>query len=329
MSDRKLGVVLLNMGGPNSTGDVPAYLLNIFRDPAILDMPLGGLLRPWLSRIIVKRRAALSADRYAQIGGKTPLNEIARQQAAVIQFILGEHGVAAVVVPGMRYWHPYIEEAVRRLASEKVARVVALSMYPHYSRATTGSCMAELRRALQRHLPNAALGTVADWPQLPQYVDFLAERLTRYMARLSAASQSRTAVLFSAHGVPVRLIEKGDPYLAHVEETFRLVGAKLPPGLRITLGWQSAFGPAQWLKPDSKSVVTQLAEEGVERLVVVPLGFAAENIETLWDIEIDLKSWAEAHGIQHFTRISCPNADENVMRGLAGVIRNAAEGSIA
>jgi ferrochelatase len=189
--------------------------------------------------------------------------------------------------------------------------------------------MSELRRALQLRLPNTSLSAVTDWPRLPQYVDFLAKQVTRHLTQLSDSEQSRTAVLFSAHGVPVRLIEKGDPYRDHVEETFRLVCAKLPPDLHITLGWQSAFGPAQWLTPDSKNVTAQLAEEGVETLVVVPLGFAAENIETLWDIEIDLKFWAEAHGIGRFTRIPCPNADENVLRGLADLVRNAAEGSEA
>ena len=326
MAERKLGVLLLNMGGPNSTEEVPSYLLNIFRDPCILDMPLGFLVRPWLSRIIVKRRAALSADRYEQIGGKTPLNEIARQQAAVLQFLLQEHCPGAVVTPGMRYWHPYIGEAVRRLASEKVTQVVALSMYPHYSRATTGSCMTELRRAMQKHLPHVPLGTVTEWPRMPQYVKFLAEQVTRHVARLSPRVQSRTAVLFSAHGVPMRLIERGDPYRDQVEETFRLVGRRLPAELPVRLGWQSAFGPAQWLKPDSKTVVAQLAEEGVKHLVVAPLGFAAENIETLWDIEIDLKSWAEVHDIPHLIRMPCPNADEGVMNGLADLIIIAAEG---
>jgi ferrochelatase len=326
MEERKLGVVLLNMGGPNSAGEVPAYLLNIFRDPAILDMPLGFLVRPWLSRIIGKKRAAASAARYEQIGGKTPLNEIARQQAAVLQFLLREHWPGAIVAPGMRYWHPFIEDAVRHLASEQVTHVVALSMYPHFSRATTGSCMTELRRAMRRHLPRAVLGAVTEWPRLPQYVNFLARQVVRHLGQLSTAQRSRAAVLFSAHGVPMRLIEKGDPYRDQAEDTFRLVCAKLPPELHITLGWQSAFGPARWLKPDSKTVVAQLAEEGVEHLLAVPLGFAAENIETLWDIEIDLKSWAEVHGIPHLTRMPCPNADEGVMNGLADLITIAAEG---
>ena len=329
MAERKLGVVLLNMGGPDSTADVPAYLLNIFRDPAILDMPLGFLVRPWLSRIIVKRRAAASAARYEQIGGKTPLNDIAQRQAQVIQEALEAQGVSAVVLPGMRYWHPFIEEAVQCFASEGVAQVVALSMYPHYSRATTGSCMAEVRRVMKAFLPGVPLTAVDRWPELPQYANFLARETLKALHALPDAAPDATAVLFSAHGVPMSLIKAGDPYRNEAQETFRRTCAKTPPDIRVALGWQSAFGPAQWLEPDSKSVIAQLAEDGVKNLVVVPLGFAAENIETLWDIEIDLKSCAEQHRIWNFTRTPCPNADEGVMRGLAGLIKEAAEGSKA
>lgn len=324
MPNGKLGVVLLNMGGPDSTAQVSAYLLNIFRDPCILDMPLGFLVRPWLSRIIVKKRAAASAARYEQIGGKTPLNEIALQQAQVIQDILEEHGISAVVAPGMRYWHPFIEEAIRRFAAEGVTRVVALSLYPHYCRATTSSCMRELRSAMRKHLPGLPLNTIDCWPRLTHYVDFLANNAAKALESLSGKCLSSTAVLFSAHGVPVRLIEKGDPYRDQVDHTFRLVRAKLPPDTRAALGWQSAFGPAKWLEPDSKTVLARFAKQGVENLVVVPLGFAAENIETLWDIEIDLKSFSREHGIRRFLRVPCPNADENVMRGLADLVEEAA-----
>ena len=327
MSDRKLGVVLLNMGGPDSTADVPAYLLNIFRDPAIIDVPLGFLVRPWLSRLIVKRRAAESAARYERIGGRTPLNAIAQQQAQAIREALEAQGVAAVVLPGMRYWHPFIGEAVQRFAAEGVTQVVALSMYPHYCRATTGSCMVELRRVLRAHLPGVPLASVESWPELPQYANFLAREATKALHSLSDAAPDATAVLFSAHGVPMSLIERGDPYRNQVQETFRMVFAKLPPDIRVALGWQSAFGPAQWLEPNSKDVIAKLAADGIRKLVVVPLGFAAENIETLWDIEIDLKSCAEQHRIWNFARTPCPNADEGVMRALAGLVINAVEGN--
>jgi len=316
--------VLLNMGGPDSTADVPAYLLNIFRDPCILDIPLGFLVRPWLSKIIVKKRAAASAARYGQIGGGTPLNEIAQRQAGAIQEALEARGVNAVVLPGMRYWHPFIDEAVRRLREERVACVVALSMYPHYCRATTGSCITALRRAMKRHLPGVPVNTIDEWHRLPQYANFLARETLNALHSLSGTTPASTAVLFSAHGVPTRFINPGEPYRNQVQETFRMVAAAIPPDIRVALGWQSAFGPAQWLEPDSKSVVQDFAKKGVTNLVVVPLGFAAENIETLWDIDIDLKSFVEQHRIWNFARIACPNANNHVMRALADLVMQAA-----
>jgi ferrochelatase len=320
MADEKLGVVLLNMGGPDALDDVPPYLLNIFRDPFILDMPLGFLVRPWLSRIIVKKRAQASADRYRQIGGKTPLNGIAENQAVAIKKALAQRGIEAVVEPGMRYWHPFTAEAVARLANRGVHRVVALSMYPAYSHATSGSSFADFQRAVKAHLPKVPVSRVEHWAALPAYVDFLTQRTVSALDSLGTAQWPRTAVLFSAHSVPVKLIERGDPYQNHIEQTCRLVCDRLPNEIKTALGWQSAVGPAKWLEPDSKSLAATLRHQGIEHLVVVPLGFVAENIETLWDIEIDLKSHARELGFQGFVRVDCPNDDASVMDGLAELI---------
>ncbi len=323
MSDEKAGVVLLNMGGPDSLDDVPAYLLNIFRDPAILDMPLGFLVRPWLSRLIAKKRASASADRYRQIGGKTPLNGIAAKQAEVIQGLLEQKDIEAVVFPGMRYWHPFTEEAMRHFVKEHVDVVVALSMYPAYSRATSGSSLKEFERMMKKHLPGVPFTQIEEWAALPAYVEFLAQQIVLALESLGPEMWPKTAVLFSAHSVPVKLIERGDPYQKQVEQTFHRVGEKLPKGLKTVLGWQSAVGPAQWLEPDSKHLAAAIRREGVENLVVVPLGFVAENIETLWDIEIDLKSFAVKQGFRRFVRIACPNDDAGVMHGLADLIAKA------
>jgi len=320
MADRKLGVVLLNMGGPDSLDDVPAYLRNIFRDPFILDMPFGPLVRPWLSRLIVRRRAAASADRYRLIGGRTPLTAIARKQAEAIAAALAQRGVAAVAVPGMRYWHPFAQEAVARLAEEGVYRIVALSMYPAYCRATSGSSFADFERAVQSGLPGVPVSRIEDWPALPAYIDFLARGVVAARDSIAPEHRPRTAVLFSAHSVPVRLIAQGDPYRGHIERSFRLVCERLPAELRTALAWQSAAGPGKWLEPDSKSLALLLRQEGFEHLVVVPLGFVAENIETLWDIEIDLRSFALEQGFKSFVRVACPNDDASAMGGLAELI---------
>ncbi|HPO14886.1 MAG TPA: ferrochelatase [Candidatus Hydrogenedentes bacterium] len=320
MADAKIGVVLLNMGGPDSLDDVPKYLLNIFHDPDILDMPLGFLVRPWLSRRIVKKRAAASAERYRQIGGKTPLNAIAEKQAKVIQDALVKMEVPSVVVPGMRYWHPFTEEAIKQFVREKVELVVALSMYPAYSNATSGSSFKNFRYIMKRHLPGVPFTQIVQWPNLPAYVEFMRENVTTSLQSIGSDAWPKTAVLFSGHSVPVKRIKRGDPYQKQMEETYRLVCERLPREVKTVLGWQSAFGPAKWLEPDSKSLVSAIRAEGMEHLVVVPLGFVAENSETLWDIEIDLKTFALEQGFRQFVRIACPNEDGAVMRGLAELI---------
>ncbi len=320
MPETKLGVILLNMGGPDALEDVPAYLLNIFRDPFILDMPLGALVRPWLSRIIVKKRAGASAERYRLIGGKTPLNGIAAKQADAIRHALAQRGIAAAAVPGMRYWHPFTEEGLAQFAEQHVHHVVALPMYPAYSRATSRSSLEDFHRAMKKHLPGVPSSQVDRWPALPEYIEFLAQHTAEALHSLGQARWPHTAVLFSAHSVPMRLIERGDPYKDHIEQTYRLVCERLPQGIRTGLGWQSAVGPARWLEPDSKHLAASLRAGGADHLVVVPLGFAAENIETLWDIEIDLRAFAREQGFDSFLRVACPNDDRAVMDGLARLI---------
>ncbi len=313
---KKLGVVLLNMGGPDSLEAVHPYLLNILRDPFILDMPFGALVRPWLSRIIAKKRAPHSAARYVEIGGKTPLNAITQQQAEVLEKGLADLGVDACVLPGMRYWAPLTKTAVQEFSKAGMDTIVAVSMYPQYCRATTGSSLHDFRRACKRWAPQARLYTLESWPCLSAYVDFLSNSITQAVENIST-TEGATAVLFSAHSIPVKLAQQGDPYQQQVLETYHAVCEKLSGKLHTALGWQSAAGPAKWLSPDSKTVVEQLARDGYTNLVVAPLGFVAENLETCWDMDIDLKTHAQKIGIASFVRTPCPNADKAVMQELA------------
>ena len=313
---KKLGVVLLNMGGPDSLEAVHPYLVNILRDPFILDMPFGVLVRPWLSRIIAKKRAPHSAARYEEIGGKTPLNAIAQEQAQVLEKALADLGVDACVLPGMRYWTPLTETAIQEFSKAGMDSIVAVSMYPQYCRATTGSSLHDFKRACKRWIPRAKVSTLESWPRLSAYVNFLSNSITQAVENIST-TEGATAVLFSAHSIPVKLAQQGDPYQQQVLETYRAICEKLPSELYTALGWQSAAGPAKWLSPDSKTVLEQLKRDGYTNLIVAPLGFVAENLETCWDMDIDLKKHAQENGFQNFGRIPCPNADKVVMQELA------------
>lgn len=326
MKNGKTGVILLNMGGPNSKDDVLPYLMNIFRDPGIIDLPLGFLVRPWLSKIIAQKRAPVSIKRYNSIGGKTPLNEITAAQAQLIEKLLEERGVSASVTTGMRYWNPFSEEAIEQLDAEGVEKVVALSMYPQYCKATSHSSLKEVKKLWKRRYSDLDLLEVKSWHDLPEYIEFLSSRIVEAFQQPSQFSSSESAVIFAAHSIPLKLADSGDPYKKMIEETYQMVVSKLPDHYNCHLGWQSAFGPAKWLKPVTDTIVEKLASEGVRRLIVAPLGFAAENIETLWDMDIDLKRISEEAGIVEFKRISCPNVDEGVMSGLTRLIVDATGG---
>jgi ferrochelatase len=314
---KSIGILMMNMGGPNSSEDVRPYLENIFRDKHILDMRMGFILRPFLAPRIAKKREPESIRRYDLIGGKTPLNEIASEQAEILTEILRDNGFEAKAAPAMRYWHPFASEALKAWEPDKPEVLVALSMYPQYCKATTYSCLEDVRGQVEKIQPGTELVTVDRWFDMPEYINFLARGVEEKLAEIPEEEHEKTAVIFSAHSIPVKLHNSGDPYKGEVEKSYELIRNSLNTSVKTALGWQSSFGPAQWLEPDSTEVVDSLAEEGYTTLVVVPLGFVAENIETLWDIEIDLREHAERAGITGFYRIACPNTDRTVLNALA------------
>ena len=327
MTTNKTGVVLLNMGGPDSLDDIEPYLRNIFSDSAILDMPLGFLARPFLAPLIANKRAPKSAERYKLIGGKTPLNEIAQGQAAALQKELSRRGASAYVKSGMRYWHPFTANAVEEFAALGVGRVIGLSMYPQYCRPTSGSSLADFERHAKRHLPKAKRSVVSSWNRLPAYVNLMAARIDAAVNKLPEDERDSCCVLFSAHSVPQKLIDRGDPYQEQVIETYEAIKAQIKTEPRMKLAFQSAIGPVKWLEPDSVTAAESLAKEGFTTLITVPLGFVAENIETLWDIEIDLFEQAREFGFTSCRRIECPNDHPAFIAGLADLVEGALEES--
>lgn len=322
-----VGVVLLNMGGPESSDQLEPYLKNIFSDPAILDIPMGRVLRPVLSRLIARRRAPVAAERYRSIGGRTPLTDITVRQAAGLGEALERRGVPAVVRAGMRYAPPFTGEAVEAVAGESPDTIVGLSMYPHRCRCTSGSSVAELRHVVAGRAPEVRLVTIDSWPTLPAYVELLVDGIFRAVADVPSGARERCCVVFSAHSVPQKVIDAGDPYRDEVETTYRAVVGRLDPALRTELAFQSAVGPVEWIGPDSVDVVERLADEGYTTLIAVPLGFAAENIETLWDIELDLFDRARRFGFSERVRVDCPNDDPRFIDGLADLVVGAVGGT--
>ncbi len=282
------GVIFLNLGGPDSQDAVKPFLYNLFSDRQIIRLGPSPLFQKPLAWLISSLRAGKSRKYYSLIGGKSPLAEITRQQADALERELAFHGDYRVYI-GMRYWHPFIEDAVKQINSDGVRKLVAVSLYPQYSEATTGTAEAALREAI-RHYP-IRFFCVPPWYEHPLYIEALAETISRALERSPGAE-----VLFSAHSLPAKLIADGDPYAEHTIATIRAVGKQLD--IKWHLGYQSKSGPVRWLEPSTDDVLRRLSAEGVKDVVVVPISFVSDHIETLYEIDILYKKVAEDLGMR-------------------------------
>ncbi len=306
-----VGVVLLNMGGPDAPEAVRPFLENLFSDPEILPAP--SLLRRPLARWIAARRSRFVTDRYRAIGGGSPIARITREQAAALQQALGP-GFAVTVA--MRYWPPRADAAVADLGRRGVGRVVAVPLYPQFSRTTTGSSLADLERAVAAGgLADRPRVAIRSWHEFPPYLDALAETVAETLERAPGAT-----VLFSAHGLPVRVIEAGDPYLDQVNATVAGVLRRLPP-VPHRLAFQSRAGPVKWLEPATEDAIRALGRDGVDRVVVVPVSFVSDHIETLHEIDIEYAAVARDAGIAEFLRAPSLNTRPAFIRALAALVR--------
>jgi ferrochelatase len=286
MDSQTVGVLLMNLGGPDGPESVRPFLYNLFSDRLIIRLGPSFMQKP-LAWLIARRRAPKSAGYYARIGGGSPLLEITRRQASALEARLREHGDFQCFV-GMRYWHPFIEDTVREMHDSGIRRLLVLSLYPHYSIATTGSSMSSLVSAIKRYPMDSI--TVEPWYQHPGYVDSLAEVIRDGL-------RDGTEVLFSAHGLPRSFIEGGDPYVEHIMGTIHALESKLP-AMSWRLGYQSRSGPVKWLEPSTEEVIKRAAEEGVRDLLVVPISFISDHIETLYEIDLYYKEIAGGLGVE-------------------------------
>ena len=215
LTSEKIGVVLLNLGGPLSTGDIEEFLFNLFMDPYIIEIPLRGFLRRGLARFVAKRRADKTAHYYEVMGGKSPQYELTMKQAVALEKVLCENFDVKVYV-GMRYFKPTIEETYRMLLKDNIENVILLPLYPHYSRTTTLSSFAEWDRVTKNLSGRMKVLQIESYHDYPLYIDAVAERITEALSRFLSGVRDKVYILFSAHGVPERIIKRGDPYQRHI-----------------------------------------------------------------------------------------------------------------
>jgi protoporphyrin/coproporphyrin ferrochelatase len=305
---KRVGIVLFQLGGPDSLEAVEPFLLNLFLDPDIIPLGPFGLLRRPIAKLISSRRSVPVAGRYAEIGRRSPIGALTERQRVRLVDAVSPY-VDPVAVTAMRYWHPLTTEAVDALRKAgPLDEIVLLPLYPHYSYATTLSSLKEWRRVANEANWDTSNGrpperTIDNFHDHPLYIQALVQRIGSVLRQFP--DSSRIHLVFSAHGLPMSLVEKGDPYPKQIEETVRLAcefGVKQYPNWPRThlLCYQSRVGPAKWLQPPLTETIERLGHEGVKEILVVPISFVTEHIETLHEINIEAREEAEKLGIEKF-----------------------------
>jgi ferrochelatase len=291
------------LGGPDSLQAVEPFLRNLFLDPDIIPLGPLGILRKPIAKLISSRRSIPVAGKYAEIGRRSPIGLLTERQRVRLLAAVSPY-IDAVAVTAMRYWHPLTVEAVGELKKAlPLDDIVLLPLYPHFSYATTLSSLKEWRRVYGPPDGLAKEHTVGQFYDHPLYIQAVVQRIGSMLRQFPESW--RIHLVFSAHGLPMSLVEKGDPYPKQIETTVRLVcelGARQYGGWPRThlLCYQSRVGPAKWLQPPLIGTIERLGHEGVKEMLVVPISFVTEHIETLHEINIEARAEAARVGIQTF-----------------------------
>lgn len=316
----RVGVLLLNLGGPDQLEDVGPFLFNLFSDPEIIRLPFSWLQRP-LAWLISTRRTSKSEENYRQIGGGSPLRRITEAQAQALQEELQQKGQDARVYVGMRYWHPFTEEAIAKIKRDRIERLVILPLYPQFSISTSGSSFRLLARLWLEDpkLDKIEYTVIPSWYKQPGYLQSMAQLIDQELQQFDNPDQVH--IFFSAHGVPRSYVEEaGDPYQQEIEECTALIMQTLNRPNPYTLAYQSRVGPVEWLQPYTDDAIKELGAQGVEDLLVVPISFVSEHIETLQEIDIEYREVAEQSGIHNFRRVPALNTHPVFIEAMAELV---------
>ncbi|NIO00781.1 MAG: ferrochelatase [Candidatus Latescibacteria bacterium] len=314
--------MISNIGGPDSLDAVRPYLSNFFRDPDIIDIPMPSIIRERFARWLAKKREPESKAIYEKIGGKTPLTAITQKQAALLEESLNATGVDEFrVFPAMRYWHPLIDDVWREIVANGFKRLVVVTLFPFYSKSTTGSLVKHIEYLNRsKDFDGENLIIIDRYGDHPAFVKAMVEQIKRALREDTVSNEEPVELLLSAHSIPLRLIKKGDPYRDEVERSVEAIKSLLPNSVGLHLSYQSKLGPVKWLEPATSAKIDELAEKGVKHLLVYPLGFVADNSETVYEIGMFFKDRALNKGIKTFRRIGALNTDALFIDALKQIV---------
>jgi len=313
---RRVGVVLFQLGGPDSLDAIEPFLYNLFCDPDIIDFPFARIGRKPLAKFIATTRSRKVRHHYSVIGGGSPIRRFTEMQARALELRLAEAELDAICVVAMRYWHPFTAEAVQQLQAAKCDEIVLLPLYPQYSSTTTGSSLNEWRRHFQA--PDIPVHLIREFYRHPLYLDAVVEKIEEALARFP--EPSRANLIFSAHSVPVAVVESGDPYQRQIEHTVELVMQRGGWRNRHHLCYQSKVGASKWLQPTLRGTLRGLAAENGGEVCVVPIAFVSDHVETLGEINHEARELAGQLGVTRFEMTAGLNDSPTFMSALADLV---------
>lgn len=291
----KTAVVLLNLGGPDSLEAIEPFLKNLFSDPNIFKIPL---MQKLVAKIIARKRAPIVAEQYEMIGGKSPINQWSETQRKMLEEELRKENIDADVLIAMRYWKPLTEETVRKVEAGNYDKVILLPLYPHFSLSTTGSSFIEWKRHYKGD--KNKLIFVNSYFDNNKYIEALNGRIDQTLAKFDESVRDDVVILFSAHGTPVSMVKKGDPYSGEILKTVELLMKKRKHNHEHRLSFQSKVGPVKWLTPSTEEMIEQLAAEGKKHLLIVPISFTSDHVETLYELDIEYRRDADKYEIENY-----------------------------
>ncbi len=298
----KIAVVLFNLGGPDGPASVRPFLFNLFRDPAIITLP--ALARYPLAALISTTRTKSAQANYAIMGGASPLLPGSKAQAAALEARLKAQGLDARVFIAMRYWNPLTQATAREVAAYSPDEIVLLPLYPQYSTTTTGSSAAEWAKVYRG---SGHTRTVCCYPTAAGLVSAHAAEIRKVWE--GAGRPENVRLLFSAHGLPQQVVEAGDPYEAQINATAAAIAARLPEFADWQVCFQSKVGRLQWLKPSIEDAIRRAADDG-KGVLVSPIAFVSEHIETLVELDHKYAELADTIGVDPYLRARTPGVGE-------------------
>jgi ferrochelatase len=319
-------IILFNLGGPDDLASVEPFLVNLFQDREIIQLPGGPGLQPWVARLIAKMRGPSVRNNYRRIGGGSPQLRITREQARALENRLNDEtdtsGGYRVFI-AMRYSRPSADDALEAIAAAGIRRIVTLTLFPHWSKATTGSSRNEFERTLSSPKWRGStfdITHIEHYADNALYLDALSATVRATWESIPESRRRRTVLLFSAHGLPQRFIDQGDPYVEHIDATRFGVLERLQLPNRQLLAFQSRTGPVKWIGPGTEEVLAELGDAGVTDVLVIPLSFVSDHIETLYEVDMLFADAARAAGITGYYRPSALNCHPLFIEALAGLV---------